>query len=80
MMNYMGSMGMILWLVTIALIIVGAMAIFRTGSKSGGNIYNDLIETKSGGQHAIDIAKERLAKGEITFEEYDRLIQKLKEE
>lgn len=80
MMYNVGVPGMILLLIVIVLIIVGAALIFRTGWKSGGTVYNDLIDDKVGTERAINIAKERLAKGEITDEEYDRIIQKIKED
>jgi len=78
MMHGMGGMS-ILWIIIMVLIIFGAISIFRTGSRSGGTVYNDLIDNESGDKRALDIAKERLAKGEITHEEYDELVRKIKD-
>lgn len=77
--NYGGGMMSILWIIILVMIIVGALSIFRTGSRSGGTVYNDLIDEERGEKRAIEIAKERLAKGEITHEEYDEIIRKVKE-
>lgn len=78
MMYEMGGMS-ILWILVMVLIIFGAVSVFRTGSRSGGTVYNDLIDTQTGDKRAIAIAKERLAKGEITHEEYDEILRKIKE-
>ncbi len=69
-MGFFGGMG-ITWLLIIGVLIIFAAIFFNKQSNNSGE--------KNTKNRSLETLKERLAKGEITEEEYDRLKQKLDE-
>lgn len=78
MMYGMGGMWF-LWILIVVIIIGGAVMLFKSGSKSPGNLSGDIKGEQSARTKPLDIAKERYARGEITEEEFNRIVHKLKE-
>ncbi|WP_027445715.1 SHOCT domain-containing protein [Pontibacillus marinus] len=68
--GFFGGMG-ITWILIIGILIIIAAIFFNKQSNNSGE--------KNNQNRSLETLKERLAKGEITEEEYDRLKQKLDE-
>jgi putative membrane protein len=80
MMGYYGHMGgigfgfgFIFMLIFWALIIFAVLALVRGFSGHHGCGWHDLDEHKHKGNSALDILKERYAKGEISKEDFDKM-------
>jgi putative membrane protein len=67
--GYGMGFGWIFWLILIVIIV---WAVIRYAG-SGPGRSSGRIDAGSGGGRALEILKERYAKGEITKEEYDRM-------
>ncbi len=69
-----GIMMILFW----ALIILGIVYLVRNLSNNNNNGNNNSNYNRSNEDNAINIARERYAKGEISKEEYDRIVKDLK--
>ena len=61
---YLGGWMIIVWVIILGLIVWGVIALTRYAAHNSGS-----VERRS----ALDIAKERYARGEITKDEYERI-------
>lgn len=73
MMGGFGWFGGFIGLLIIVLVIIGVIELIRR-STNGQNIVNKVVSSNT----AIEIAKNRYAKGEITKEQYDQILRDLK--
>ena len=62
--GFFGGWMIIVWIVIIALIVWGIIALVR---------HNSTGQVSSPGKSPLDIAKERYAKGEISQDEFERI-------
>lgn len=68
--------GILMWIMPLGLIVLVLWALARSDRRYGRYSGNDPREARSG-DPALEIVRQRFAKGEISAEEYDQLTNKL---